>query len=56
MSDNINNLNKLISKLHIHVPSYLMELAAIDWFKDTRPMNNVGRQKNCVAQVTNTPV
>jgi hypothetical protein len=28
-----------------------MELAAIDWFKDTKRMDNVGRQKGCVAQV-----
>nr|CAB3455226.1 unnamed protein product [Digitaria exilis] len=35
----------------IAAASYLMELAAIDWFKDTKRMDNVGRQKNCVAQV-----
>ncbi|ONM25960.1 Protein ENHANCED DISEASE RESISTANCE 2 [Zea mays] len=35
----------------IPAASYLMELAAIDWFKDTKRMDNVGRQKNCVAQV-----
>jgi hypothetical protein len=28
-----------------------MELAAIDWFKDTKRMDNVARQKGCVAQV-----
>ncbi|CAN6206369.1 unnamed protein product [Urochloa humidicola] len=38
-------------KSKIPAPSYLMELAAIDWFKDTKRMDNVGRQKNCVAQV-----
>ena len=52
LSDNIQNLNMLISKLQIPAASYLMELAAIDWFKDTKRMDNVGRQKNCVAQVT----
>lgn len=48
----IKNLNTLISKLQIPAASYLMELAAIDWFKDTKRMDNVGRQKKCVAQVT----
>ncbi|ONM25955.1 Protein ENHANCED DISEASE RESISTANCE 2 [Zea mays] len=38
-------------KSKIPAASYLMELAAIDWFKDTKRMDNVGRQKNCVAQV-----
>ncbi|KAF8670391.1 hypothetical protein HU200_050694 [Digitaria exilis] len=38
-------------KSKIAAASYLMELAAIDWFKDTKRMDNVGRQKNCVAQV-----
>nr|CAB3448485.1 unnamed protein product [Digitaria exilis] len=28
-----------------------LELAAIDWFKDTKRMDNVARQKGCVAQV-----
>nr|CAB3458870.1 unnamed protein product [Digitaria exilis] len=37
--------------IEIAAASYLMELAAIDWFKDTKRMDNVGRQKNCVAQV-----
>ncbi|OEL16463.1 Protein ENHANCED DISEASE RESISTANCE 2-like [Dichanthelium oligosanthes] len=38
-------------KSKVPASSYLMELAAIDWFKDTKRMDNVGRQKNCVAQV-----
>ncbi|CAD6216789.1 unnamed protein product [Miscanthus lutarioriparius] len=38
-------------KSKIPAASYLMELAAIDWYKDTKRMDNVGRQKNCVAQV-----
>jgi len=54
MLDNIKNLNTLISKLQIPAASYLMELAAIDSYKDTKRMDNVGRQKNCVAQVTKT--
>jgi hypothetical protein len=41
-------------KLQIPAASYLMELAAIDWFKDTKRMDNVARQKGCVAQVTKT--
>jgi hypothetical protein len=52
MSGNINNLNTIMSKLQIPAASYLMELAAIDWFKDTKRMDNVARQKGCVAQVT----
>ncbi|KAM0847935.1 hypothetical protein ACQ4PT_054703 [Festuca glaucescens] len=39
------------ANIEIPAPSYLMELAAIDWFKDTKRMDNVGRQKGCVAQV-----
>ncbi|KAF8737800.1 hypothetical protein HU200_014030 [Digitaria exilis] len=38
-------------KSKIPAASYLMELAAIDWFKDTKRMDNVARQKGCVAQV-----
>ncbi|EEE56130.1 hypothetical protein OsJ_05003 [Oryza sativa Japonica Group] len=38
-------------KSKIPAASYLMELAAIDWFKDSKRMDNVGRQKGCVAQV-----
>ncbi|XP_062189579.1 protein ENHANCED DISEASE RESISTANCE 2-like isoform X2 [Phragmites australis] len=38
-------------KSKIPAESYLMELAAIDWFKDTKRMDNVARQKGCVAQV-----
>jgi hypothetical protein len=41
----------LVSMLQIPAASYLMELAAIDWFKDTKRMDNVARQKGCVAQV-----
>lgn len=41
----------LTLKLQIPAASYLMELAAIDWFKDSKRMDNVGRQKGCVAQV-----
>jgi hypothetical protein len=52
MSGNINNPNTIMSKLQIPAASYLMELAAIDWFKDTKRMDNVARQKGCVAQVT----
>ncbi|KAF8676720.1 hypothetical protein HU200_046835 [Digitaria exilis] len=37
--------------LEIPAASYLMQLAAIDWFKDTKRMDNVARQKGCVAQV-----
>jgi len=54
MLENIKNLNTQISKLKIPAASYLMELAAIAWFKDTKCMDNVGRQKICVAQVTKT--
>jgi hypothetical protein len=43
-------------KLQIPAASYLMELAAIDWFKDTKRMDNVARQKGCVAQVTQNTV
>jgi hypothetical protein len=50
----IKNINTLISsKRQIPAASYLMELAAIDWFKDTKRMDNVARQKGCVAQVSN---
>ncbi|KAG8057836.1 hypothetical protein GUJ93_ZPchr0002g23580 [Zizania palustris] len=38
-------------KSKIPAAGYLMELAAIDWFKDSKRMDNVGRQKGCVAQV-----
>ncbi|XP_062187078.1 protein ENHANCED DISEASE RESISTANCE 2-like [Phragmites australis] len=38
-------------KSKIPAASYLMELAAIDWFKDTKRMDNVARQQSCVAQV-----
>ena len=43
----------VLSMLQIPAASYLMELAAIDWFKDTKRMDNVARQKGCVAQVNN---
>ncbi|KAL6657427.1 hypothetical protein ACP70R_005207 [Stipagrostis hirtigluma subsp. patula] len=38
-------------KSKIPAASYLMELAAIDWFKDSKRMDNVARRKGCVAQV-----
>ncbi|KAL6896952.1 hypothetical protein ACP4OV_007524 [Aristida adscensionis] len=38
-------------KSKIPAAGYLMELAAIDWFKDSKRMDNVARQKGCVAQV-----
>ncbi|PWZ20966.1 Protein ENHANCED DISEASE RESISTANCE 2-like [Zea mays] len=41
----------MITSTQIPAASYLMELAAIDWFKDTKRMDNVARQKGCVAQV-----
>ncbi|KAM0847932.1 hypothetical protein ACQ4PT_054703 [Festuca glaucescens] len=47
----VRSKNFPTDKSKIPAPSYLMELAAIDWFKDTKRMDNVGRQKGCVAQV-----
>ncbi|KAE8777823.1 protein ENHANCED DISEASE RESISTANCE 2-like [Hordeum vulgare] len=47
----VRSKNFPTDKSKIPAPSYLMELAAIDWFKDTKRMDNVGRQKGCVAQL-----
>ncbi|XP_024317775.1 protein ENHANCED DISEASE RESISTANCE 2 isoform X1 [Brachypodium distachyon] len=47
----VRSKNFPTDKSKIPAPNYLMELAAIDWFKDTKRMDNVGRQKGCVAQV-----
>ncbi|KAM0847928.1 hypothetical protein ACQ4PT_054699 [Festuca glaucescens] len=47
----VRSKNFPTDKSKIPAPSYLMDLAAIDWFKDTKRMDNVGRQKGCVAQV-----
>uniref|UniRef100_A0A453MP61 PH domain-containing protein n=1 Tax=Aegilops tauschii subsp. strangulata TaxID=200361 RepID=A0A453MP61_AEGTS len=47
----VRSKNFPTDKSKIPAASYLMELAAIDWFKDTKRMDNVGRQKGCVAQL-----
>ncbi|KAK3127934.1 hypothetical protein QOZ80_7AG0580370 [Eleusine coracana subsp. coracana] len=47
----VRSKNFAHDKSKIPAASYLMELAAIDWFKDTKRMDNVARQKGCVAQV-----
>ncbi|CAN6202775.1 unnamed protein product [Urochloa humidicola] len=38
-------------KSKIPAGKYLMELVAIDWFKDTKRMDHVARRKGCAAQV-----
>ncbi|CAL5045365.1 unnamed protein product [Urochloa decumbens] len=52
-----NKIFKVRSKNFPHdkskVPAgkYLMELVAVDWFKDTKRMDHVARRKGCAAQV-----
>ncbi|XP_068649754.1 protein ENHANCED DISEASE RESISTANCE 2-like isoform X2 [Aristolochia californica] len=38
-------------KSKIPAGKHLMELVAVDWFKDTKRMDHVARRKGCVAQV-----
>ncbi|PUZ62451.1 hypothetical protein GQ55_4G358800 [Panicum hallii var. hallii] len=38
-------------KSKVPAGKYLMELVAIDWFKDTKRMDHVARRKGCAAQV-----
>ncbi|KAH9752921.1 hypothetical protein KPL71_014893 [Citrus sinensis] len=35
----------------IHVGKHLMDLVAVDWFKDTKRMDHVARRQGCAAQV-----
>lgn len=44
---------------HIHallfkIPGgkHLMDLVAVDWFKNTKRMDNVGKRSGCAAQVS----
>lgn len=41
----------LLFELQVPVGKYLMELVAIDWFKDTKRMDHVAKRKGCAAQV-----
>lgn len=34
----------------------LMDLVAVDWFKDTKRMDHVAKRPGCAAQVRNTLV
>ncbi|XP_010242523.1 PREDICTED: protein ENHANCED DISEASE RESISTANCE 2-like isoform X2 [Nelumbo nucifera] len=39
------------NKTKIPAGKYLMELVAVDWFKDTKRMDHVARRKGCAVQV-----
>lgn len=42
-----------LCKLYMKVPAgqSLMDLVAVDWFKDTKRMDHVARRPGCAAQV-----
>ncbi|XP_010940820.1 protein ENHANCED DISEASE RESISTANCE 2 isoform X2 [Elaeis guineensis] len=47
----VRSKNFLQDKSKIPAGKHLMELAAVDWLKDTKRMDNVARRVGCVAQV-----
>ncbi|KAG1359127.1 putative protein ENHANCED DISEASE RESISTANCE 2 [Cocos nucifera] len=47
----VRSKNFLQDKSKIPAGKYLMELAAVDWLKDTKRMDNVARRVGCVAQL-----
>ena len=40
--------------MYLKIPAgkHLMELVAVDWFKDTKRMDHVARRSGCAAQVS----
>ena len=38
--------------LKIPAGKHLMDLVAVDWFKDTKRMDHVARRRGCAAQVS----
>lgn len=42
------------SNIHVQIPAgkHLMELVAVDWFKDVKRMDHVARRKDCAVQVS----
>lgn len=42
------------SNIHVQIPAgrHLMELVAVDWFKDVKRMDHVARRKGCAVQVS----
>ncbi|XP_038973542.1 protein ENHANCED DISEASE RESISTANCE 2-like isoform X2 [Phoenix dactylifera] len=47
----VRSKNFLQDKSKIPAGKHLMELAAVDWLKDTKRMDNVARRAGCAAQV-----
>ncbi|XP_019055939.1 PREDICTED: protein ENHANCED DISEASE RESISTANCE 2 isoform X2 [Nelumbo nucifera] len=47
----VRSKNFCFDKTKIPAGKYLMELVAVDWFKDTKRMDHVVRRKGCAVQV-----
>lgn len=50
----LTSLNFSLSKSNLKMPGgkHLMDLVAVDWFKDTKRMDHVARRPGCAAQVS----
>ena len=46
--------NQLLSNMYLKIPAgkHLMDLVAVDWFKDTKRIDHVARRQGCAAQVS----
>ena len=41
--------------MKVHAGKHMLDLVAVDWFKDTKRMDHVVRRQGCAAQVSTSP-
>lgn len=46
--------NSIVGNVYLKIPAgkHIMDLVAVDWFKDTKRMDHVARRQGCAAQVS----